>query len=335
MKVLIVGVTGMIGSHLVEFLTTRPGVDVFGFKRWRSSLENLGPLAEKINLLEGDLGDPYSIQQAVESSQPDRIFHLAAQSYPSESWQAPVATFDTNAIGTIHLLEATRKFAPKAQVMIACSSAEYGLISPDEVPITEGHPLRPISPYGVSKVAQELLGLQYHLCFAMPIYLARFFNQVGPRQADRCSIQTFARQVAEIEQSGEPGVVRHGNLSPKRDFLDVRDGVRAIWQMLERGRPGKAYNVCSGQARQMRRILDELIRLSPAEIETEVDPRRLRPLDEPVIVGDASSLTLDTDWFPAIPFSQTLTDILDFWRQRIRVGMPSNGNHISGWDAVC
>ena len=317
MRVLITGITGLIGSHLAEYLLSLGDVEVFGFKRWRSQTENIAELASKTTLLEGDIEDPYSVQRALERSLPDRIFHLAAQSYPSESWDAPVATFNTNVIGTIHLLQGARKIVPEAQVLIACSSAEYGFISPDEVPITEDHPLRPLSPYGVSKVAQELLGLQYHLCFGMKVYLARFFNQVGTRQGDRCSIQTFARQIAEAEMTGGRGIVYHGNLSPRRDFLDARDGVRAIWLLMERGQPGKPYNICSGQARQMKAILEELIDLSPATVQAQVDPSRLRPVDEPILVGDRSRLTQDTGWEPQVPFSQTLRDVLEYWRQKV------------------
>ena len=317
MRVMITGITGLIGSHLAEHLLTLGGVEVFGFKRWRSQTDNIAAFGKSISLVEGDIGDPYSVQRALECSRPDLIFHFAAQSYPSESWDAPEATLHTNVIGTVHLLNGVRKITPAARVLIACSSAQYGFISPDEVPVTENHRLQPLSPYGVSKVTQELLGLQYHLCFGMNVYLARFFNQVGPRQGDRCSIQTFAKQIAETEKTGGQGTVYHGNLSPRRDFLDARDGARAALLLLERGQPGKPYNICSGQARQIEAILNELISLSPASIGAEVDPPRLRPADEPILVGDHSCLSRDTGWEPEIPFTKTLSDVLQYWRERV------------------
>jgi GDP-4-dehydro-6-deoxy-D-mannose reductase len=308
------GITGLIGRHLAEQLVCIEDVRLFGLKRWRSDLTTIRPMLPRITLLEGDIEDPYSVQRALELSQPDRIFHLAAQSYPSESWHAPAATLQANVLGTLHVLEGVRRVAPEAQVLIACSSAAYGLIRPEQLPITEDHPLRPVSPYGVSKATQELLGQQYHLSVGTRVYLARFFNQVAVGQGDRCSIQTFARQIAEIEKRGGVGVVRHGNLTAKRDFLDARDGARAIWLLLERGQPGRPYNVCSGHARPMDAILSELIALSPATVTSEMDPTRLRPIDEPILVGDNGLLRQHTGWEPQIPFSQTLQDVLNHWR---------------------
>jgi GDP-4-dehydro-6-deoxy-D-mannose reductase len=316
MRVLITGVTGLIGSHLAEYLLTLDNIEVFGFKRWRSDVRNLQAILPRLSLLEGDVEDSYSLQRALESSLPDRVIHLAAQSYPSESWHAPAATFHANVLGTIHLLEGVRRVVPQAQVLIACSSAEYGVVRPEDVPIAEGHPLRPTSPYGVSKATQEMLGSQYHLSYGTKVYLARFFNQVAVRQSDRCSIQTFARQIAEAEQKGGSGVVRHGNLLPERDFLDARDGVRALWLLLERAQPGRPYNVCSGRPRQIGAILSELIGLSRVTMTSELDPSRVRPIDEPILYGDNTLLKQHTGWAPEFPFPQTLLEVLDYWRAR-------------------
>jgi GDP-4-dehydro-6-deoxy-D-mannose reductase len=318
LRVLIFGVTGLLGSHLAEYFVSLGDIEVFGFKRWRSSTENLAGFDTHLRLLEGDIQDPYSVERAVRESAPERIFQLAAQSYPSESWDAPALTLSTNVLGTVHVLEAARHLTPRPRVLIACSSAEYGTISPAEVPVAESHELRPVSPYGVSKVAQELLGVQYHLSFGIPVYLARFFNQVGPRQGDRCSIQTFARQIAEIELGGNRMAVRHGNLTTQRDFLDARDGVRAVWELIEKGRPGVAYNVCSGQAVEMQAVLRQLIALADRPVSTELDASRLRPVDEPILVGDHTLLSADTGWEPRLPLSQTLGDILSYWRRRLR-----------------
>src|SRR5205823_4463514 len=171
--------------HLAESLLWQGDMQVFGFKRWRSSFDKLGASAEKITWIEGDVEDPYALSQAVQTAAPERIFHLAAQSYPGESWASPQATLSVNLMGTLHLLESVRRLQPDAQVLIACSSAEYGLVDTRTLPVTEEHPLRPVSPYGVSKVAQESLGLQYHLSYGLRVYLARFFNQVGTRQDER------------------------------------------------------------------------------------------------------------------------------------------------------
>jgi GDP-4-dehydro-6-deoxy-D-mannose reductase len=325
MRVLITGATGLIGSHLAEYLLSQGDCQVFGFKRWRAPTARLGELAERIGWIEGDIEDPYSVQRAVELAAPQRVFHLAAQSYPGESWDSPQATITVNVIGTLHLLESVRRLRPDCQVLIACSSAQYGLIKAEDVPVSEEHPLRPANPYGVSKVAQESLGLQYHLSYGLRVYLARFFNQVGTRQDERCSIQSFAQQIAELERRPGGGALRHGNLEPKRDFLDVRDGVRAICGLVERGEPGRPYNVCSGVGRTMREVLRELLDLGRATIRTEVDAQRLRPVDEPVLVGDPTRLTTEAGWLPTVPFAQTLADILQYWRSQLAAGPQGSG----------
>ena len=320
MRVLITGATGLIGSHLAEYLLSQGDCQVFGFKRWRSPTARLGELAERVTWIEGDIEDPYSVQRAVELAAPRRVFHLAAQSYPGASWDSPQATMSVNVIGTLHLLESLRRMGAECQVLIACSSAQYGLVRPEDVPVGEEHPLRPVNPYGVSKVAQELLGLQYYLSYGIRVYLARFFNQVGTRQDERCSIQSFAQQIAGLERRAVGGALRHGNLGSKRDFLDVRDGVRAICELVERGEPGRPYNVCSGVGQTMGDVLRQLLDLSTASIRTELDAQRLRPVDEPILVGDRSRLAAETGWLPTVPFAQTLTDILQYWRNRPTAG---------------
>ncbi|HEX6291677.1 MAG TPA: GDP-mannose 4,6-dehydratase, partial [Herpetosiphonaceae bacterium] len=258
------------------------------------------------------------VAAAIEQARPDRVYHLAAQSYPSESWAAPVTTLQANVIGTVNVLEAVRRFAPDARVHVAGSSASYGLIRPDEVPIGEERPLRPVSPYGVSKAAQEMLGYQYAQNYGMSVYLTRSFNHIGSRQDSRTAAQTFARQIAEAEAGLRPPVIDVGNLEPRRDFLDVADAVRGLWLLLERGRPAEVYNLCSGTAPQVRDLLDIYLSLAQVPVEVRVDPQRLRPTDEPILLGDNSKLRGATGWEPQVPLAESLRRILDYWRERLR-----------------
>lgn len=317
MNVLITGLTGLVGSHLAEYLLEQPGVTVYGFKRWRSDPATIRHLVGRIEIIEGDIEDRSSVERAIALSRPDRIFHLAAQSYPSESWDAPALTVQTNVIGTINLLETVRHRSPHTAVHVAGSSAEYGFIRPEDCPIAETLPLRPLSPYGVSKVAQELLAYQYFANFGLRTYLTRSFNHIGPRQGERTAVQTFCKQVAEIEAGLRPPVVRVGNLTPRRDFTDVLDVCRALWLLVERGRPGEPYNLCSGEAPVIGDVLHLVLSKSHVAVTIEEDPTRLRPSDEPILLGDNSKLRADTGWSPQIALSESIDRILAYWRARL------------------
>ncbi len=319
-RVLITGVTGPVGSFLADYLVTLPDVEVHAFKRWRSDPRPIQQLAGKLTIHEGDIEDPYTVAAAVRNAKPDFVFHLAAQSYPSASWAAPITTFRANVEGTLHLLEAVRAYAPKARVHIAGSAAEYGVVLPKNLPIREDHPLRPASPYGVSKVTQELLGFQYHDNYGLHIVVTRSFIHVGPRQGDRCSIQTFCRQMALIEAGVQPPQLMVGNLEARRDFTHVRDVARALWLLLQRGTPGTAYNLCSGIDTRIGDIVDMVIARGRIHAEAHVDPARLRPLDEPVLMGDNRRLRQDTGWEPQIAMPQIVDEILEFWRGRVAAG---------------
>ena len=316
MRVLITGITGLIGSHLADYLLTLDNVEVIGFKRWRADDRTIRHVRDKIRVLEGDVEDAFSVATAIEQTQPDRIYHLAAQSYPSESWAAPVTTLQANVLGTVNVLEAVRRLCPAAQVHIAGSAASYGLIRPDDVPIIEDRPLRPLSPYGVSKAAQEMLGYQYAHNYDLRVYLTRSFIHIGPRQDSRTSAQTFARQVAEAEAGLRPPVIEVGNLEPRRDYLDAEDAVRGLWLLLEHGKSGEVYNLCSGVAPQVRELLDMYLDLARIPLEVRVDPARLRPADEPILLGDNRKLRADTGWQPQVPLAESLRRILDYWRAR-------------------
>ena len=318
MRVLVTGITGFVGSHFAEFALAE-GAEVFGSYRWRSKTENIDHLRDRVTLIECDLRDLSSVQELVTSSRPDFIIHLAAQSYVHASWHSPAETFNTNTISQVNLLEAVRAQGKAAPRFLAIgSSEEYGLVHEDELPIKESNPLRPLSPYAVSKVTQDLMAYQYFKSYALPIVRARAFNHEGPRRGDVFVTSNFARQIAEIEVNRREPTILVGNLKAVRDYTDVRDIVRGYWLLLERGEPGEVYNLCSGRGWAIQEILDFLLGESiNTSIAVREDPARLRPSDVPVLIGDCSRLTA-LGWKPRIPFEQTLRDLLGYWRERAR-----------------
>jgi GDP-4-dehydro-6-deoxy-D-mannose reductase len=318
MKVLITGITGFAGSHLAEYiLAEHPGVEVFGLVRWRSRMENIQGILDKIVLKEGDLKDFVSLRAVLDQVKPDRIFHLAAQSFVPTSWKLPAETFAINAMGEIHLFEAALSLKLQPRIQIAGSSEEYGLVYPDEVPMKETNPLRPLSPYAVSKVAQDLLAYQYFKSYGLHTIRTRGFNHTGPRRGDVFVTSNFAKQVAEIEKGKREPVVRVGNLEAKRDFSDVRDIVRAYWLAVEKGEPGDVYNIGMGRAFAMKEVLDTILALSKVKVRVEVDPERLRPSDVPILLADCGKFRKMTGWEARIPFEKTMADLLDYWRARV------------------
>ncbi len=320
MRVLVTGITGFVGSHFAEFALAE-GAEVFGSYRWRSKTENIDHLRDRVTLIECDLRDLSSVNELVASSRPDFIIHLAAQSYVHASWHSPAETFNTNTISQVNLLEAVRAQGKAAPRFLAIgSSEEYGLVHEDELPIKESNPLRPLSPYAVSKVTQDLMAYQYFKSYALPIVRARAFNHEGPRRGDVFVTSNFARQIAEIEAGGREPTILVGNLKAVRDYTDVRDIVRGYWLLLERGDPGQVYNLCSGRGWAIQEILDFLLGESiNTSIRVREDPARLRPSDVPVLIGDCSRLNA-LGWKPRIPFEQTLRDLLGYWRERARRG---------------
>ena len=323
MRVLITGITGFAGSHLAELiLAEHPEVELFGTYRWRSRRENIEGLEDRVELLETHLEDYSSMHTTLEAARPDVVFHLAAQSFVPSSWTAPSETLTTNIAGQTHLFEAVRRLKLDPVIQIACSSEEYGLVLPDEVPIKETNPLRPLSPYAVSKVGQDLLAYQYHQSYGVRAVRTRGFNHTGPRRGDVFVTSNFAKQLASIEAGLREPVIRVGNLEAVRDFTDVRDMVRAYWLAVHEATPGEAYNICRGEGIVIRDLLDRLIELSGVDVTVEVDPARLRPSDVEILIGDCSKFRRETGWEPRIPFDQTLTDLLDYWRERLRGEKP-------------
>jgi GDP-4-dehydro-6-deoxy-D-mannose reductase len=344
LRVLITGITGFAGSHLAEYLLERGDVEVYGACRWRSRLDNLSDLARQgklnlrgvdavfssstqlqaardpkaVNLLQGDMADPYQMSELIQLTKPDRIFHLAAQSFVPTSWSAPAETFQINTLGQIHLFEAVRAAGIEPLIHVAGSSEEYGLVHPDEVPIKESNPFRPLSPYAVSKVAQELLALQYHHSYGFRAVVTRGFNHTGPRHGPVLSCSNFARQIAEIEAGLVAPELHVGDLTTKRDWVDVRDVVRGYWLALEKGVPGQVYNIGSGTTRTIQSMLDMLLALSPAKISVRQDTSRLRPSDVPILWADDAKFRTQTGWEPKIPFDKTMADLLEHWRNKVK-----------------
>jgi GDP-4-dehydro-6-deoxy-D-mannose reductase len=318
MRVLITGITGFAGSHLAEYLLDhQPQVEVWGIYRWRSRLENLENVQGRVKMIECDLRDFTSVHAALAQARPDAIFHLAAQSFVPSSWKAPNDTLITNVTGQTNLFEAVRFLGLDPVIQIACSSEEYGMVYPDEVPIREDNPLRPLSPYAVSKVAQDMMAYQYFQSYGLKTVRTRGFNHTGPRRGDVFVTSNFAKQIATIEAGKAEPVIRVGNLEAVRDFTDVRDMVRAYWLAATKAKPGEVYNLATGSGITIQELLDRLLALSRVKVRVEQDPDRMRPSDVVRLIGDSSKFRADTGWAPEIPFDKTLADLLAYWRERV------------------
>lgn len=342
MRVLITGITGMAGSHLAEYILGLDGIEIYGCFRPRSKMDNLEDLAargrlnaieggcitseamlrlyakpDKVNLMEADIADAFSMKKLVDAVRPDRIFHLAAQSFVPASWHYPAQTLDQNIMGQLNLLEAVKDVGIDPLIQIAGSSEEYGLVHPDEVPIKETNPLRPLSPYAVSKVAQEMLAYQYHMSYGMKTIVTRGFNHTGPRRGKVFVTSNFALQIARIEKGLQPPVMMVGDLTSKRDWTDVRDMVRAYWLTLEKCTPGEVYNVGSGTSKAVSEVLDILLSTCRVQIDIKQDPARMRPSDVKILWADYRKFQEAAGWHPEIPFEKTLVDLLNYWRKRV------------------
>jgi GDP-4-dehydro-6-deoxy-D-mannose reductase len=318
MRVLVTGINGFVASHLTEFLLENvPDVQIYGTVRRRSYLGNIATIKDKLRLSEFDLCDSHSIDKVIADIKPDKIFHLAAQSFVPTSWKIPVETFNSNINGTLNILEAVRAIKDYDPVIqIAGSSEEYGLVLENELPIKETNPLRPLSPYAVSKVTQDLLGYQYFKSYGMKIVRTRAFNHSGIRRPSDFVDSGFAKQIAMIER-GDKNKVLFGNLQAIRDFSDVKDVVRAYWMATEDPRYfGEAVNICSGVGWKIQDMLNVLIENATCEIPIQQDLSKMRPSDVPVLIGD-STFIRECGWRPEIDYRTTLLDMLNFWRKRL------------------
>lgn len=315
MRMLITGISGFAGSHLAEFLLNEKNLEIWG--AFRGNYENIEHIKDRLHLLSGDLRDPGFVQEALQKAKPDYIFHLAAQSYVPLSWQDPWGTMENNLRAQVNILQEVATRGLSARILVVGSNEEYGRVQPEELPIIETTPLRPDSPYGVSKVAQDLLGLQYYLSHRLAVIRVRPFNHTGPRQREDFVVPAFAKQIAQIEHGLKEAVVKVGNLNAQRDFSDVRDVVHAYHLAITKGQPGEVYNIASGVARSISEALQQLLGLTSQKIGVAEDPARLRPADVPISIGEASKLREQTGWKPTIPWPKTLEDTLNYWRERI------------------
>lgn len=318
MRMLITGITGLAGSHLAEHLLRDSDVEVHGTVRWRSNRENISSFEDELELHECDLKDPYAVLRLLQEVRPQRIFHLASQSNVASSWVSPRETLINNITAQLNLFEAVRQMPhDDLRIHVSGSSEEYGMVFEEELPVTETNPLRPLSPYAVSKVTQDTLAYQYHKSYGLHIIRTRSFNHTGPRQSDVFVASNFARQIVEIEMGLRVPVIRVGNLEAKRDFTDIRDVVKAYALALDRCEPGDVYNIGSGEAVSIKQLLKRLLGMSKLVIHVEQDPRRMRPSDIPTLVGNIGKFRRSTGWVPRIPFHKTLADLLDYWRERL------------------
>ena len=312
-NILITGVTGFVGGHLLNLLHAKGYDPLWGLARRQPGL---GQRFDSVKILQGDLRDQDRLMNLLQSVKPDWIFHLAGQAFVSKSWEAPRETFASNVDAQISLFEALRSLRLNPKILVVCSSEEYGLVKEDELPLKETNPLRPLSPYAVSKVAQDLLAFQYFRSYGLRTVRVRAFNHTGPGRPKQYAISNFAYQVAEIERRAAPPELHVGNLDVRRDYMDVRDMVNAYLLAMEKGEEGEIYNLCSGRAQNLRDILQMLLNLSKIKIGVKVDPARFRPSDLPIIFGSSDKFERLTGWRPQIPIETTLTDLLNYWRQQ-------------------
>lgn len=316
MRVLITGILGFAGSFLADYLVQQAGVELWGV--WQTNGKRLAVAKPQIRLIQGDLTDPRFVQELYTQVCPDRVYHLAAQAFVPISWQDPWATLHNNIRAQVNLLHVAAQAQSLARILVVGSNEEYGRVRPDELPIREETPLRPDSPYGVSKIAQDYLGLQYFLSHGLQVVRVRPFNHIGPRQNERFVAASFAKQVAEIEAGLREPILYVGNLEAQRDFTDVRDMVRAYVLALEKGIAGEVYNIGSGRPRAVRELVEIYRSLARVSFAIELDPKRMRPSDTPVSYCDATKFKRQTGWEPQIPLEQTLKDTLEYWRAQVR-----------------
>lgn len=315
--ILITGSEGFVGSHLVDWvIANKKDYEVHGIKHWHPRHTQILHLNRQACYHNCDIRNIEELFRIIKRVKPVKIFHLAAQSFVPLSWLSPAETLETNIIGECNLFEAVRRAGIEPVIQICGSSEEYGWVEKNEVPISETNPLRPLSPYAVSKVGQDFLGYQYHKSYGMKIIRTRSFNSSGPRRTETFVESNFAKQIAEIEKGKEEPVIYVGNLEAIRDFTDVRDIVRAYWLATEKCKPGEVYNIGSGKGYKIRELLEMLLKMTRKKIKVQPEQARMRPSDVPILICDSTKFRRLTGWKPQIPFQKTLKDLLNYWRER-------------------
>jgi len=311
-RILITGATGFVGRHLWDHLQqSQPDAVLHGTTFMNAPQSSA--------YTEIDLKDAAAVLALLDQLRPQAIYHLAGQAFVPRSFSNPWETLENNIRGQVNLLQACHELKLECRVLIVSSAEIYGRISPTDLPLQESAPLQPVNPYSVSKATQDLMALQYHLCYGLPIVRARPFNHIGPGQSEHFVATAFAMQIARIENGLQEPIIRVGNLSAERDFTDVRDIVRAYHLLMEHGQPGEAYNIASGKAYSAQTLLNTLLSYSSVQVAIEQDEARLRPVDTPLIIGDYRKLHAITAWQPHMSFEDTLRDVLDDCRQRVRL----------------
>lgn len=306
---LVTGADGFIGSHMVKFLDSK-GWNVAGLYFLNGSSQS--SKLRNVEFLQCDLRNGQRVTQIVSKYEPTHIFHFAAQSLPTVSWANPVYTFDTNIMGSLYLFEAIRHLGRRPVIVSACSSAEYGNVPPSAIPVTEEQSLKPLHPYGISKVCLDLLSREYFLDYDIPAVNVRLFNTTGPGKTNDAP-SDFVRQLVEIKKGLKPPVIEVGSLTPRRAFLDVTDTVRGFFLAAMKGKRGEAYNLCAARTFKIDEVLKTAIRLSGVNPEVRQVPRLMRPSDEKIIFGSTQKIRRDTGWKPERSLEQTLSSMFDYW----------------------
>ena len=324
-KVFITGITGMVGSHLLDYLFKKTNWNIYGLIRWRSSLENINSHIKNINLKKrvfleyGDIREAHSLDSIIKNIKPDYVFHLAAQSYPRTSFDMPADTYETNTIGTSNLLESLRRYKKDAIIHVCSSSEVFGRVPKDKIPITEDCSFHPASPYAISKTGTDLIARFYAEAYKMKIMTTRMFTHTGPRRGDVFAESSFAKQIAMIEVNMQEPVVFVGNLKSLRTIADVRDAVHAYFLLLTK-KPigGEVYNIGGDHTCSVGEILDFLLSKSKKKIIYKIDKNRIRPIDADLQVPDTTKFRKHTGWKPKYKFEETMLDLLNYWRKKVK-----------------
>lgn len=314
MKALITGISGFAGSHLAELLIEK-GYEVFGTFYDKNTFSNLNDFMDKIKVYRCDIRNYDALKNVIEDVKPDEIYHLAAISFVPTSLKDPKLTFDTNLYGTLNLYQAIIDLKINPMILFVGSADEYGIVNENDLPIKEECPLNPMNPYSISKASADYLSYFYFKNYSLNIIRVRPFNHIGPRQSQEFVCSSFAKQIAEIEKGLREPIIKVGNLEAKRGFTDVRDMVKGYWLALDKGEPGKVYNICSEKAIQIKGLLNHLLELSSRKVEIMKDPKKMRPSDNPILQGDSSKFRRRSGWKPEILLDKTLKDILEYWRK--------------------
>ena len=316
MRSLITGIAGFSAGHLAKLLLER-GHEVAGLESVPVKHADLPAYFKDIDIYHGDIRDEDVLSKALNGFKPDSIFHLAAQSSVKVSFENPVETFSANLIGTLMLFETVGKLEFPVKIMVVSSSEIYGRLGPAECPVNEDHPIKPVNPYAVSKAAVDMLAYQYFKAYNMPIYIARSFSHSGPGQKTVGVLSDWAFQVAKIDLEISQPVIKVGNMDVSRDYTDVRDVVKAYLDLVEKGKPGESYNICSGIGYKLDTLLDIYRTFTSKKIKISVDQSRMRPIDLPILVGSYDKIQAHTGWKPAIPIEKTLKDSFDYWKSKL------------------